>query len=125
MKRREIKKTLRLSQVDYYRMHIMIVSSFLPVRLTDREIDVLSQFLSFKGEFAEDRFGPSQRKIVMDRLGMKPPNLSKHLKTLRQAGVIKGGKVIDHFVPHSDVQLYKFQLVNEEETNASQTQEKG
>jgi len=113
MTRREIKKSLRLNEVDYYRQHIKIVSAFLPVRLTEREVDVLSNFLSFKGEFAVDRFGPSQRRIVMDRLNMKPPNLSNHLKSLRRAGVIKEGKVIDHFVPNEDSQMYLFKIERE------------
>lgn len=111
---RSINKVMKLDEVEYYRKHIKIVSAFLPVRLTEREIDVLSQFLSFRGEFANDRFGPSQRKIVMRRLGMKPPNLSNHLKSLRKAGIIKEGKIIDHFVPSETNQVYKFHLINGE-----------
>lgn len=85
----------------------------MPVTLTERELDVLAEFMVFKGQFAEDRFGTTQRKIVRGNLGLKAPNLSNLMKSLTLKGVIKNGNILPTFIPNDNDQKYEFLLEKE------------
>jgi len=103
-----IRKKLSLSESEYYRTHLRIITSLMPVSLTNRELEVLAEFMSFKG--VSDRFGTDQRRWVMDKLNIKAPNLTNLLKTLEFKGVIKDGAILPVFLPNVGIQGYEFLL---------------
>lgn len=108
-----IRKRMVLGESEYYRTHLRIITSLMPAKLTDRELEVLAEFMSFDGDFAKDRFGTSQRKIVMERLKMKAPNLSTLLKGLELKGIIKDGNILPIFLPEKGTQRYEFVLTHD------------
>lgn len=97
-----------LDKHTYIRMYVRIVEAISPLDvLTSREIDVLSMFLSFEGEVAEQsRFSGNFRKVAMDKLGMKTAQMTNILKELRKKEVIRkeGGIDTVHplYIPPSD-----------------------
>ena len=112
-----IRKQLRLPKIEYYTKHLSIVNIFLPVHLTPNEIKVLATFMSLEGDIAEDRFGPSARKIVMHTLGLKPGGLGNYLKSLKIKNFLKKDEekkfeILPLLYPDTSTQEYTFQLVN-------------
>lgn len=109
----KIVKVLKLNEVDYYTKHLEIVNPFLPVRLTPKEIEFLANFMSLKGDIAEDRFGTSGRKIVKQRMGLVDGGLGNYIKSLKDKGFIVGEDRLD-ILPFLKVeehsQLYLFKL---------------
>lgn len=108
-----ISKTLRLGLLDYYKKHLHIINHILPVQMTDREIEVLSCFMSLnRGDI--DLFSTSVRRIVMDKLGLSAGGLSNYIRQLKGKGFIieEGDKlvILGILVPDSGSQLYSFKL---------------
>ena len=111
---RPIKKILRdLSPEKYYEQHLHIIHLFLPAQLTNKEIETLALFMSLKGELVEqDRFGTQCRKIVMEKMGIKPGGLGNYLRALEEKSYIykEGNKfrIREFLVPDHNVQGYQF-----------------
>ena len=115
-----IKKQLKLPKIKYYTQHLSIVNVFLPIKMTPKEIEVLAVFMSLEGDIAEQRFGTSARKMVMESMGIKPGGLGNYLKELKKKGFLIEDQ--DHkFVikqllhPEPKVQNYMFQLLRIDE----------
>jgi hypothetical protein len=113
---REIRKYLQLEEDQYYEVHLSLINCILPVKLTPKEIEVLSAFMSLKGDIAKHRFGPSAKKIVMQRLGLSPAGLSNHMRSLvNKQFLIETGDIIEVWsllMPEQNEQLYMFRLQN-------------
>lgn len=112
-----IKKKLTLPKKEYYTRHLSIVNVFLPVKMTPKEIEVLAGFMSFEGEIAEQRFGTTARKLVMDSMGIKPGGLGNYLRGLKTKGFLKelghnDFEILAMLFPNKDYQNYMFQLIN-------------
>jgi hypothetical protein len=111
-----INKQLKLPKIKYYTQHLSIVNVFLPIKMTPKEIEVLAAFMSLEGDIAEQRFGTSARKIVMQSMGIKPGGLGNYLDTLGKKGFITPDDthkfVIKQLLhPDPNLQNYRFQLV--------------
>lgn len=109
---RVLTKKLELNEEEFYKIHLSIVNAILPIKLTPKEIEVLATFMSLKNELANDRFGTTARKVVMDKLSLSPGGLGNYIKTLKEKGFIKNNTIISFLVPNSDIQEYFFQLKN-------------
>jgi len=110
-----LKKKLTLPKSEYYTKHLSIVNVFLPVKMTPKEIEVLSAFMSLEGDIAEQRFGTSARKIVMDEMNIKPGGLGNYFKSLKEKGFLTDDaqnkfKIYTMLYPDPTVQNYMFQL---------------
>lgn len=113
-----IQKVAKLNKVDYYATHLAIINAFLPVKLTQREIEVISRVMSFEGEMSQDKFGTSARKILKNDLNMSDGGLGNFLRSMRDKGVIRengGGKLDIHPILKNNPteQVYNFKLINE------------
>ncbi len=115
---RIIRKQLKLPKNDYYIKHLQIVNVFLPVQLTPREIEILAAFMSLEGDIAEDRFGTSARKIVMQGLNLSQGGLGNYMKSLQTKGFItKQGprmNILPILHPQPESQGYQFKLERNE-----------
>lgn len=115
---KELKHQLKLSKEDYYDTHLSIINCLLPKKVTPTEMKVLSTFMSLEGHIAEYRFGPSAKKLVMQKLGLSPAGLSNHMKELvnkqfliKRDGVIS---ILPILWPEPDEQFYNLKLTNNE-----------
>jgi len=109
-----VKKTVVLNDKDYYKKHLMIINPMLPIMMTMKEIDVLSEFMRLKGSLAEDRFSTTGRKIVMNELGLSHGSLGNHLRNLKKKGFIIDLDtkliILGILYPATNEQLYAFKL---------------
>jgi hypothetical protein len=112
----QIKKLLKLGRLDYYETHLSLINCVLPVKLTPMEITVLAAFMSLEGDIAEYRFGPSAKKLIMNRLNLKPSGLSNYLKQLKDKEALTERGDVIHILPilhpEKDQQDYMFRLIN-------------
>lgn len=112
-----IKKTLTLSEEDYYTTHLSIINPMLPNQLTPKEIEVLGAFMSLKGDIvSSERFGTSCRKIVKKRLTLSDGGLGNYIKSLKEKGFILLNEEGIMYIPRvlfadNDVQGYMFKIV--------------
>lgn len=112
-----ISKQVRLENQEYYKIHLNIINAFLPIKLTQRELEVLSLFMSFRGDLAEQRFGSTAKSIVRKKLNISSPNLSNYLKSLIDKGFIVKKTVNEYDIlpilqPENTEQMYNFKLIN-------------
>jgi hypothetical protein len=85
-----IRKTLALEGSQYFRQHLKLINTFLPVTLAPKEIEVLAEFLALpENVVADDRFNTYARKLVMANLSMSPASLSNNLGSMVKKGVLK------------------------------------
>ena len=113
-----LKKRLTLNKNKYYTTHLAIMNVFLPVKMTPKEIEVLANFMSLEGDIAEDRFGTSARKIVMQEMGIKPGGLGNYFESLKRKGFLtlndnKRLVIFPMLYPESKIQNYQFQLLKQ------------
>lgn len=112
-----ISKSIVLSGSLYYKRHLELINPMLPRRLTDGEINVLSEFM-FLGD-VEDKFDKIGRKVVMDKLGLSFGSLTNYLSSLRKKGfIIKNAKDSYDIVPillcDNDKMVYNFKIEKDE-----------
>lgn len=108
------RKALRLDKHSYYMKHLHIINHILPVQLTSKDIEVLACFMSLEGDLAKDPLSTTGRKIVMEKLNLKPGGLGNYIKKFRDNNFIieRDGKeqILDKIVPDDKIQLYQFRL---------------
>jgi len=114
-----LRKRLTLPKNKYYTTHLAIMNVFLPVKMTPKEIEVLANFMSLEGDIAEDRFGTSARKIVMQEMKIKPGGLGNYFDSLKKKGFLieepkKNFKIFPMLYPNPDTQNYQFQLLKQD-----------
>lgn len=112
---KKITKVLKLNEVEFYQKHLEIVNAMLPVKLTPKEIEVLGNFLSLKGQIAEeDRFGTSCRKIIKERMDLKDGGLGNYIKSLKDKKFIiegkKGLEILPFLMIDDDTVVYMFKI---------------
>lgn len=112
-------KAIELGSKDYYRTHLRLINPVLPVEMTDREIDVLAEFL--KVDIEQDRFGTTARALVRKNLNISHSNLSNFMRSLSVKGYLisfldeknrKCYKMWDKLVPPKDKSEYIFKLTH-------------
>lgn len=114
-----IRKSVTAQGSGYYAVHLSIISGLLPVKLTQKEIEVLAEFMNLDEKIVEDgRFNSVARKKVRESLNLSPGGLGNYLKSLLEKGylvksdVTRKISVRDWLVPARDAQLYQFVLQN-------------
>lgn len=111
-----IQRDISLPPKEYFRKHLAIVNCLLPAQLTDKEIDVLSEFLSLQPEIiAGDMFNSFARNKVRKALDLSHGGLSNHLKSMKKKDFlyIRGdGKLAmrEFLLPHETIQGYQIKL---------------
>lgn len=104
---KKVSKVVNLSGNAYYRVHLQLINPILPVKLSEKELDVLSYFLML-GDLSRD-----SRKLVREKLGMSFGSLTNHIRHLKEKGFILDGDELNGvIVPNKDSQEYVFKLVN-------------
>jgi hypothetical protein len=111
-----ITKTLKLTKKQYFETHLNIVNSLLPIKLTEKEIEVLGIFLTIPKDF---RFTQPGKKIVRDKLNISHQGLSNYLIVLMKKGFIVKNKKDEYIMlPFlecaSNEQTYNFKIVDYE-----------
>lgn len=116
-----IPRVLRLEQTEYYKKHLSIINCLLPTNLTNKEIEVLSSFLSLdKVLIEEDMFNTQARKKVMTKLNLKPGGLGNHLKSMIDKKVLERNEysnklsIRDFLLPEEDEQGYQIKIIKDE-----------
>lgn len=107
-----ISKRLGLSNRNYYKQHLQIVNAFIPVKLTPKEIDVLSMFMALPVPDEKYRFGTTNRKIVMQELNLSSGGLGNYVKSLKNKGFIDKHTILPMLIPQPDSQQYYFEIKN-------------
>lgn len=110
-----VSKTIKLSGLEYYKVHLLLINPLLPVKLTEKEAEVLAGFLSLEGDLRSDPFSTTGRKIVMERVGIKSAGgLGNYLNQLQRKGFLKASKgsfdIIPIVIPDSTSMNYNFKL---------------
>jgi len=103
-----------LQEDEYYRTHLGIINNFIPVKMTNREIDVLAAFMVVDNLI---RFETKGKRLVKSALGLSNGSLGNHLKRLRDKKFIiklDNSEIIPNiFFPESDIQYYNFLIKKE------------
>lgn len=111
-----ISKTLKLSSDDYYRIHMEIINPILPVKLSHKEIEILSIFMSFTGTLAENRFSTTGKKLVREKLKLSHQSLSNYIISLSKKGFLidKNNELslLPILFPNNKEQIYLIKLIN-------------
>lgn len=105
-----IRKKLELTKENYYKVHLDILNSILPEKLTNKEREVLAVFLSLEGDLARDPLSTTGRKIVKERLHMSSGGLGNHLEALKEKGFILDNSIIPLVIPETNNQEYQFKI---------------
>lgn len=116
-----IQKELKVGLGEYYNIHLTIINSILPVKLTDKEIEVLAGFMSLDKNIIEnDMFNTLARKKVKEKLdNMSAGALGNHLKSMIEKGFLTKDDITnkitikDFLIPEDDWQGYQFKIVKE------------
>lgn len=108
-----IKKTLSLPENEYYKIHLELVNTCLPVRMSKRELEVISVFMRINSLI---RFESKGKKIVKKELNLSDGSLGNHLRSLRDKGFIlnvEGEEIILPILfPEGNEQVYNFIIKN-------------
>lgn len=112
-----IQKAFMLDNEKYYVLHLHIVNAILPVKLTDKELEVLAAFMALDKSIIEDGyFNPIARKKVMKKLELIPAGLSNHLASMIKKGFLIKNNVTnfisikEFLLPEEDGQGYQFKI---------------
>lgn len=109
-------KTLKFHHLEYYKTHLSIINCLLPVKMTENEIKILSLFMSFSGELADDKFGVTGRKIIRENLRITHAGLSNYIASLMKKGCIVDDngklKILSILHPDNKEQSYMIKLIN-------------
>lgn len=113
-----VRKSIKCSsREEYYKLHLNIINPLLPNKLTEKEIMILTSFMSVDEKLVEDdRFNSLVRKKVMEKHKLSAGGLSNHLKSMINKGFLKRSNVtgrikINSFVtPGENMQGYQFRI---------------
>jgi len=109
------KKTLELPRREYYEVHLNLVNSIARLGLTNREIEVLSAFMSLEGELADNMFCTLSRKKVRLALELSDAGLSNFIRSLGSKKCIisvdDNLQIHPTLHPKDSEQLYYFKLI--------------
>lgn len=118
-----LQKWIKTNHKEYYKIHLTIINSLLPTKMTDKELEVVAAFLSLSPDIIEDGyFNPLARKKVLNILNISAAGLSNHLKSLIDKGflsktivedVVTSITIKEFLIPENDNQGYKFKLTKE------------
>jgi len=110
-----IQKGFELSKKDYYKTHLKIVNAILPVNMTEKEIEILSEFLSLPEETIKgNMFNSFARKKVIEVLNLTKSGISNYINGMVKKGYIKKEgdnlSITPALLPDGICQGYNFKL---------------
>lgn len=118
-----IQQVFKLDKNKYYLMHLGILNAILPVKLTDKELEVLAGFMELDENIIEDSyFNPVARKKVLKKLELSPAGLSNHLKSMLDKGFLIKNSITniitikEFLLPEINGQGYQFKIIKNEVT---------
>jgi DNA-binding MarR family transcriptional regulator len=116
-----IQQAFKLDKDKYYVVHLGILNAILPVKLTDKELEVLAAFMGLDENIIEDSyFNPVARKKVLKKLVLSPAGLSNHLKSMLDKGFLTKNSITnvisikEFLLPETDGQGYQFKIMKNE-----------
>lgn len=98
----------------YYKQHLSIINPIIGMKMTSKEIDVLSAFMALPDDLVKKhRFGTTARKIVMETLELSPGGLGNYLNSLNKKDLIFKNdydvyEIRPFLIPENEVQEYNF-----------------
>ena len=117
-----LKKSFNLDKKEYLTKHFQLLSAISGVELTDKEVEVLTSFLSLDERIIEeDVFNSVARKLVLEQLNISHGSLSNYIKSLvNKKFIIKNEitgsiKLNPTIIPDKVLQSYEIKI----ELNAS------
>lgn len=115
-----IQKSLKLNTKEYHTTHLNIINSIFPKKLTVKEIEILSEFMSLDNSITGiDMFNTYARKIIKENLKMSSGSLSNHLKSMLDKDFLTKDKITNRIsireflIPNEDWQGYQFKIVKQ------------
>lgn len=112
-----IQQAFKLENQEYYTMHLGIINAVLPVKLTEKELEVLAAFMSLDKSIVEENyFNPVARKKVLKKMDLSPAGLSNHLKSMINKGFLSKNDITNaitikvFLLPEEDNQGYQFKI---------------
>lgn len=119
-----IQQAFNLNKEEYYVVHLKILNAILPIKLSEKELEVLAAFMGLDKNIVEENyFNPLARKKVLKKLDLSPAGLSNHLKSMLEKGFIIKNNITNNItikeflLPESFVQGYQFKIVKNETAN--------
>lgn len=119
-----IQQAFNLNKEEYYVVHLKILNAILPIKLSEKELEVLAAFMGLDKNIVEENyFNPVARKKVLKKLDLSPAGLSNHLKSMLEKGFIIKNNITNNItikeflLPESFVQGYQFKIVKNETAN--------
>lgn len=113
-----IQQAFKLDKDKYYIVHLGILNAILPVKLTDKELEVLAAFMGLDENIVEDSyFNPVARKKVLKKLELSAAGLSNHLKAMLDKGFLIKNSITniitikEFLLPEIDGQGYQFKII--------------
>lgn len=113
-----ITHVVKVDSYNYYVSYLNIISTMLPEKLSQKEIEVLAAFMDQdKSLIEEDMFNGLVRKKVMERLDLKPGGLGNHLKKLIDKKVLSKNEITKKItvkpfiIPEDNNQGFRIKLV--------------
>lgn len=113
-----IQKAFSLTEVEYNKKHLEIVSTLLPTNLTNKEIEVLASFMAVEDAIKKQgMFNTLARKIVMKNLNLSAGGLGNHLKSMLEKKVLDKDEetgdisMKDFLIPQSPIQGYQIKII--------------
>lgn len=117
---RIITKLIKVSNYDYYVKHLEFLNVLFPVKLSQKEIEVLAAFMAQdKKLIEEDMFNTIVRKKVMKQLNLSPGGLGNHLEKMLTKGFLSKNEITKkitiqkYLLPESNGQGYRLKLVKD------------
>lgn len=113
---KQIAKVMKLEKSNYYFTHLSIINCLLPVKLTNKEIEVLSEFMSLDYTADTDRFSTSGKRKVRQALELTHQGLANYMKSLYNKGFLtkkgEGTEILPLLKPSYQQQVYMIKLEN-------------
>lgn len=94
-----INKILKLNSIEYFTQHIRIINSVLPVKLTEKEIEILGGLLYIFYKEDVYIFSLEGRRLLSNLLKIDHSNLNKYIKGLTNKGFIVSNKGLETLLP--------------------------
>lgn len=126
-----IKKILNTyTEKEFTKVHLNILNALLPNKMTNKEIDVLVEFINLESTIIkiDGVFGSSSKKVVRKSLSMSSSQLNNIIKSLTDKKMIyldKGNLAIRSYLnikpirgnePYNIIYNFKLELNDEENT---------
>ena len=113
-----IQQAFKLEKQEYYTIHLNILNAILPVKLTDKELEVLSAFMELDKKIIEENyFNSIARKKVRKKLNLAPSGLSNHLREMIKKGFLIKNEITSiitiksFLLPEENEQCYQFKII--------------